>query len=97
MVDKTPLYAGIYPQKLPVVDYEPSELATNFRNIAARTLLMQHFFIPTLHHLFQPNGRKNTLDSVLRGKDATTWKRSLSMRSDVWHREMTMVSRQQIL
>ena len=77
-VGKTPPYAGSYQQKLPVVDYEPSELATNFRNIAARTLLAQHLFTPTLHHLFQPNGRKETLDSVLRGKDAATWKRSLS-------------------
>ena len=52
--------------------------ATNFRNIAARTILAQHLFEPKLNHLFQPNGRKETLDSVLRGKDAATWQRSLS-------------------
>ena len=52
--------------------------ATNFRNIAARTILAQHLFAPTMHHLFQPNGRKETLDSVLRGNDAATWQRSLS-------------------
>ena len=52
--------------------------ATNFRNIAARTILAQHLFEPKLNHLFQPNGMKETLDSVLRGKDAATWQRSLS-------------------
>ena len=55
---------------------------TNFRALAADTLLAQHlfdnYFNPKVQHIYKANGKRETVDSVLKGPDHEIWNTALS-------------------
>ena len=52
---------------------------TPFRHLATRFLTAQHVFAaPSANHIYDANGKKETIDSLLRGKDKDVWIKSLS-------------------
>ena len=40
--------------------------------------LQHHFLHPRIHHIFRPDGTKETIDTILRGSDRDIWTKSLS-------------------
>ena len=51
---------------------------TTFRSLALLQLQAQELFTMRAHHIYRPDGRKETIDSVLKGSDRVIWARSLS-------------------
>ena len=51
---------------------------TNFKHLAAQHLTAQHAFQPTVNHIFQENGKKETIDRLLKSNHKHVWTRSLS-------------------
>ena len=51
---------------------------TNFRSMAAQYLVAEEIFMPRVNHIFRPDGKKETIDTLLQGSDRKIWTRSLS-------------------
>ena len=51
---------------------------TNFRHLAAQQLVAEHMFQPHANHIYRPDGKKETIDTLLRGSDRVIWTQSLS-------------------
>ena len=51
---------------------------TNFRSMAAQYLVTEHIFKPRVNHIYRPDGKKETIDTLLQGSDRTIWNQSLS-------------------
>ena len=51
---------------------------TNFRSLAAQYLVAEHIFRPRVNHIYRPDGKKETIDTLLQGSDRDIWTRSLS-------------------
>ena len=58
----------------------PWNTQSSFRHRAtqALTAAAAHLSTPTVNHIFRPDGRKETIDSVLQGSDRDIWRQSLS-------------------
>ena len=56
---------------------------TNFRHLAAQSLAAQHTFSQHACHVCGPDGKKETIDTVIQGAKRDLWVRSLS---DEWGR-----------
>ena len=53
---------------------------TNFKNIAARTLLAQHMFShPTINHIYDESGTRMSLKQLINGKNKHIWDKAMSM------------------
>jgi hypothetical protein len=50
----------------------------NFRHRATQYLSAQHVFQPTVNHIYNKNGKKETIDSLLRGPNKEVWKKAVS-------------------
>ena len=46
---------------------------TNFRHLVAQHLTTQHVFQPRFNHIFQENGKKETIDRLLNSIDRHVW------------------------
>ena len=56
-----------------------SNKSTNFKHKAATHLLAQHIFAKqSAAHVFNDNGKKETINTLLFGHDLTLWTKSLS-------------------
>ena len=56
-----------------------SNNVTNFKNLAAQLLLDQHYCKQVLNHIFDVNGKRQSIDKLLRSDDAETkWCSALS-------------------
>ncbi len=51
---------------------------TPFRHLATRTLAAQHLFEYRANHIYDANGKRETVESLLKGPDAEVWNKSLS-------------------
>ena len=51
---------------------------TNYRHLVAQHLTAQHIFQPKVNHIFSPDGKKETIDSLLNSINKVVWTRSLS-------------------
>ena len=49
-----------------------------YRHEALQFLSAQSIFQPTLNNIYQPDGKKETIDTLLQGSNRDIWKRSLS-------------------
>ena len=57
----------------------PPRNYTNFRHLAAQQLLVQHIFsTPAVNHIFDSNGKKQSIDKLRLGADGKIWEISLS-------------------
>ena len=56
----------------------PSTSTPSFRHRAARSLLAQHIFAPTMNHIYDARGKRLHLHHLLQGKDRIIWDRSTS-------------------
>ena len=52
----------------------------SFRHRATRSLTASaaHLYQPTVNHIYRPDGKKETIDSLLQGSDRALWTQSLS-------------------
>jgi hypothetical protein len=50
----------------------------NFRHQATQYLAAQHVFQPTVNHIYNQHGKKETIDSLLRGPNKEVWKKAIS-------------------
>ena len=53
-------------------------LGANFRALALHLLQAQEMFTMQVNHIYCPDGKKETIDSLLQGSDRKIWERSLS-------------------
>ena len=53
-------------------------LGTNFRSLAVQQLKAEEMFTMRVNHIYRPDGKKETIDSLLQGSDRVIWTRSLS-------------------
>ena len=52
----------------------------SYKAKAAQTLLAQHIFtMPNINHIYDTNGKRLTVDNLLKGPQANIWNKSLSM------------------
>ena len=51
---------------------------TNFRQLAVQYLTAQHLFQLCTNHIYRPDGKKETIDTLLKGSDRDIWTQSLS-------------------
>ena len=51
---------------------------TNYKHFAATRLLAQHIFQHKVNHIYNEHGKKETMESLLRGENKVLWDRSLS-------------------
>ena len=59
-------------------NYQPSLKATSFyRRLATKLLSAQHIY-DYANHVYNSNGKKETIDSLLKGPNKATWEKSLS-------------------
>ena len=56
---------------------QPS-IGTNFQAMAIKQLQAQDIFTLRVNHIYRPDGKKETIDSMLQGSDRKNWERSLS-------------------
>ena len=50
----------------------------SFRSRATQQLAALHLFQPTINHIYRPDGKKETMDTLLQGSDRKIWMQSLS-------------------
>ena len=50
----------------------------SFRSRATQQLVAIHLFQPVVHHIYRPDGKKETIDTLLQGSDRKIWTQSLS-------------------
>jgi hypothetical protein len=51
----------------------------NYRHRASQYLAAQHIFQPTIHHIYnEQTGKKETIDSLLQGKNKKIWQKAVS-------------------
>lgn len=51
---------------------------TNFRHLAGQSLTAQHIFNQHVYHVYGPNGKRETINTVIQGAKKELWTRSLS-------------------
>ena len=51
---------------------------TNFRHLAVQQLVAEQLFRPQANHIYRPDGKKETIDTLLQGSDRKIWTQSLS-------------------
>ena len=56
----------------------PSTSSPSSRHRAARSLLTQNIFVPTMNHIYDARGKGLNLHHLLQGKDRIIWDRSTS-------------------
>ena len=50
----------------------------SFRSRATQQLAAVHLFWPMINHIYRPDGKKETIDTLLHGSDSKIWMQSLS-------------------
>ena len=72
-------------QNRPTHDYNlcsrahlPWNQQQSFRSRATQQLTALHLFQPTINHIYRPDGKKETMDTLLQGSDSDIWLQSLS-------------------
>ena len=63
----------------------PWNAQPNFRHSATQHLTALSLFQPFVNHIYRPNGKKETIDTLLQGSDQDLWLQSLSRK---WGRLM---------
>ena len=58
--------------------HTPGRYGTNFKQFAAQHLTTQHVYQHKVQHIFQPNGKRETIDSIINGPNHATWIKILS-------------------